>query len=66
MSVSAPAADERERQPPRFQTLEISAREGIGLLLLARPDEANAMSPQMLRELPEATAWLAQHGLPAT
>ena len=47
-------------EPPCFETLRFDLEDdGIGVLTLDRPSEGNAMSPTMLRELPEATAWLA-------
>lgn len=53
------AEPDRRVASPRYETLAISERDGVGLLLLSRPEAANAMSPQMLCELPHATAWLA-------
>jgi 2-(1,2-epoxy-1,2-dihydrophenyl)acetyl-CoA isomerase len=48
-----------EPQAPAYETLELTARDGVGVLTLMRPTAGNAMCPTMLRELPEATAWLA-------
>lgn len=44
---------------PSYETLELRASGDVGLLMLARPGAANAMSPTMLDELPRAFAWLA-------
>src|SRR5947209_6177409 len=44
---------------PELETLSISSRGEVGVLTLDRPEQLNAMSPTMLRELPVATAWLA-------
>ena len=48
--------------PPRFETLSIEIQGGIGRLTLTRPQKLNALSPLTLRELIEASRWLA--GLP--
>jgi 2-(1,2-epoxy-1,2-dihydrophenyl)acetyl-CoA isomerase len=45
--------------PPELNTLEIEIDGEIGTLTLNRPDRLNAMSPEMLGELPVAAAWLA-------
>jgi 2-(1,2-epoxy-1,2-dihydrophenyl)acetyl-CoA isomerase len=45
--------------PPELNTLEIQIDGEIGTLTLNRPDRLNAMSPEMLGELPIAAAWLA-------
>jgi 2-(1,2-epoxy-1,2-dihydrophenyl)acetyl-CoA isomerase len=43
---------------PELETLSITDDDGVGILTLDRPEDDNAMSPAMLRELPVATAWL--------
>jgi 2-(1,2-epoxy-1,2-dihydrophenyl)acetyl-CoA isomerase len=45
--------------PPELQTLEIEIDGPIGTMTLNRPDSLNAMSPQMIGELPVAASWLA-------
>src|SRR5919204_2659266 len=45
--------------PPELATLRIEAEGEIGTLTLDRPDSLNAMSPEMIGELVEAFAWLA-------
>jgi 2-(1,2-epoxy-1,2-dihydrophenyl)acetyl-CoA isomerase len=46
-------------EPPELETLEIEIDGPIGTMTLNRPDSLNAMSPQMLSELPVAASWLA-------
>src|SRR3977135_4525187 len=50
--------------PIELNTLKIEIDDGanIGTLTLDRPDAFNAMSPEMLCELPLAFAWLADRG----
>jgi 2-(1,2-epoxy-1,2-dihydrophenyl)acetyl-CoA isomerase len=45
--------------PPELKTLEIEIDGPIGTMTLNRPDSLNAMSPQMLAELPIAASWFA-------
>src|ERR671938_1796176 len=45
--------------PPELNTLRIEVDGEIGTLTLDRPDSLNAMSPEMIGELVEAFAWLA-------
>jgi 2-(1,2-epoxy-1,2-dihydrophenyl)acetyl-CoA isomerase len=45
--------------PPELETLEIEIDGPVGTMTLNRPDSLNAMSPQMLAELPIAASWLA-------
>ncbi|MDP9188489.1 MAG: enoyl-CoA hydratase/isomerase family protein, partial [Actinomycetota bacterium] len=45
--------------PPELKTLRIEADGPIGTLTLNRPDEMNAMSPELIFELTLAAAWLA-------
>jgi 2-(1,2-epoxy-1,2-dihydrophenyl)acetyl-CoA isomerase len=45
--------------PPELKTLRIEVEGEIGTLTLDRPDSLNAMSPEMIGELVEAFAWLA-------
>jgi 2-(1,2-epoxy-1,2-dihydrophenyl)acetyl-CoA isomerase len=45
--------------PPELKTLRIAVDGEIGTLTLDRPDSLNAMSPEMIGELVEAFAWLA-------
>jgi enoyl-CoA hydratase/carnithine racemase len=51
-----------ETSPPRFETLSVEVQGGLGRLALTRPAKLNALSPLTLRELIEASRWLA--GLP--
>ena len=44
---------------PDLVTLQIEVDGDIGTLTLNRPDSLNAMSPEMIGELVEAFAWLA-------
>jgi 2-(1,2-epoxy-1,2-dihydrophenyl)acetyl-CoA isomerase len=46
-------------QPPDLETIEIAVDGEIGTMTLNRPDSLNAMSPEMIGELVEAFAWLA-------
>lgn len=51
-----------DKTPPEFETLKIStlSEDGkIGQLMLDRPDDVNAMSPQMIGEMTLAASWLA-------
>ncbi len=45
--------------PPELSTLRIEVDGEIGTLTLDRPDAFNAMSPELIGELTEAMAWLA-------
>lgn len=45
--------------PPEMNTLRIEVDGEIGVLTLDRPDSFNAMSPEMIGELPLAFSWLA-------
>lgn len=45
--------------PPELETMRLSADGEIGNLTLERPDELNAMSPEMIEELMIVAAWLA-------
>ena len=45
--------------PPELNTLSIEIDGEIGTLTLDRPDAFNAMSPEMILELPTAFSWLA-------
>jgi 2-(1,2-epoxy-1,2-dihydrophenyl)acetyl-CoA isomerase len=46
-------------EPPELKTLKIEVDGDLGTLTLDRPDSLNAMSPEMIGELVEAFAWLA-------
>lgn len=48
-----------EPQPPRFETLTLQLEGGVGRLALNRPHKLNALSPQTLREITDASRWLA-------
>lgn len=51
-----------ENPAPEFETLKISSLSDdgkIGQLMLDRPDDVNAMSPQMIGEMTLAASWLA-------
>jgi 2-(1,2-epoxy-1,2-dihydrophenyl)acetyl-CoA isomerase len=45
--------------PPELETLRIEVDGEIGTLTLDRPDSLNAMSPEMIGEMVDAFAWLA-------
>jgi 2-(1,2-epoxy-1,2-dihydrophenyl)acetyl-CoA isomerase len=45
--------------PPELETLEIEVDGPIGTLTLNRPEALNAMSPELIAEMPIAAAWLA-------
>src|SRR3954452_24784391 len=45
--------------PPELETLRIDIDGEIGTLTLDRPDSLNAMSPEMIGEMVDAFAWLA-------
>jgi 2-(1,2-epoxy-1,2-dihydrophenyl)acetyl-CoA isomerase len=45
--------------PPELKTLNIEIEGDVGILTLNRPDSFNAMSPEMIWELPLAFSWLA-------
>lgn len=45
--------------PPELNTLTIEIDGELGILTLNRPDAFNAMSPEMIEELPAAMSWLA-------
>ncbi|HEX6587303.1 MAG TPA: enoyl-CoA hydratase-related protein [Solirubrobacterales bacterium] len=45
--------------PPELETLEIEVDGPIGTLTLNRPEALNAMSPEMIAEMPIAASWLA-------
>ncbi|MGH2962618.1 MAG: enoyl-CoA hydratase/isomerase family protein [Solirubrobacterales bacterium] len=46
-------------RPPELETLRIEVDGEIGTLTLDRPDALNAMSPELIAEFTEASAWLA-------
>ncbi len=52
-------APAKEPAPPELKTLEITADGPIGTLTLNRPDDMNAMDPELIFELTVAAAWLA-------
>ena len=45
--------------PPSLETLSIEVDGEIGTLTINRPESLNAMSPELISELTEAAAWLA-------
>ena len=45
--------------PPELETIRIEIDGEIGTLTLDRPDALNAMSPELIAEFTEASAWLA-------
>ncbi len=45
--------------PPELNTLQIEIDGELAILTLNRPDAFNAMSPEMIEELPAAMSWLA-------
>jgi enoyl-CoA hydratase/carnithine racemase len=48
-----------EPVPPRFESLQLDIQGGIGHLRLNRPAKLNALSPELMREIIEASRWLA-------
>jgi enoyl-CoA hydratase/carnithine racemase len=46
-------------EPPQLKTLKIEADGPVGTLTLNRPDDMNAMDPELIFELTVAAAWLA-------
>jgi enoyl-CoA hydratase/carnithine racemase len=48
-----------EPVPPRFESLQVQVQGGIGQLRLNRPAKLNALSPELMREIIEASRWLA-------
>jgi enoyl-CoA hydratase/carnithine racemase len=48
-----------EPVPPRFESLQLDLQGGIGHLRLNRPAKLNALSPELMREIIEASRWLA-------
>jgi 2-(1,2-epoxy-1,2-dihydrophenyl)acetyl-CoA isomerase len=44
---------------PEFRTLALELRGAVATLMLNRPEAGNAFVPEMVEELPEAFAWLA-------
>ncbi len=46
-------------KPPQLKTLRIEAEGPVGTLTLNRPDDMNAMNPELIYELTVAAAWLA-------
>ena len=61
MSTETPASPRtlQAAAAPELATLRIDIDGEIGTLTLDRPDSLNAMSPEMIGELVEAFAWLA-------
>lgn len=47
--------------PPRFELLRLDVDGGVGRLVLNRPLQLNALSPALMRELIDASRWLAAH-----
>lgn len=47
--------------PPDLKTIEIDVTDGIGTITLNRPDSFNAMSPELISELPVAFSWFADY-----
>ncbi len=45
--------------PPELKTMRFEAEGPVGTLTLSRPDDMNAMSPEMIAELAEIAPWLA-------
>lgn len=47
------------KAPPQLETVRIEIEEELAVVTLNRPDRFNAMSPQLIAELPTAFSWLA-------
>jgi enoyl-CoA hydratase/carnithine racemase len=45
--------------PPRFDFLHLTIDGGVGRLMLNRPRQLNALSPELMREVIAASRWLA-------
>jgi len=48
-----------DKTRPRFESLQLDIQGGIGQLRLNRPAKLNALSPELMREIIEASRWLA-------
>ncbi len=48
-----------EPVPPRFESLQLHVQGGIGQLRLNCPAKLNALSPELMREIIDASHWLA-------
>lgn len=55
----SPEVEPLPKDPPRLRNIEITLEDGVATITLNRPKSFNAMSPDLIRELPLAFSWLA-------
>lgn len=55
----SPKVEPLPKDPPQLENIEITLDDGLAVITLNRPKSFNAMSPELLAELPIAFSWLA-------